>query len=280
MSAPVSLHVAGLAIAVADIERAAGDLREQLQRRRQAHARAAADVVDAPADPRRDPGRAGGGDDVADEGEVARLAAVAEDARSGAARRPPRRSAGTPCRAAGAGRRRRSSAGRRCRRRGWRGRAAQLLGRELASRRRGRAAAASRPRASAALGLAVDRRRRRVDEARARASADRLEQPLRGGDVVAQCSGRSARPSSSARPARPARWKTTSQPSSRSRSVAARRGRPVTSSKRVVVARACEVARLSARRVVVVEAVDADDVAPVGEQRLGEVRADEARRSR
>ena len=102
-----------------------GEPGEQLERAVEAHPRAAADVVHAAADAASAVGRgAGRGHDVGDEGEVARLAAVAEDRRSASpASDRLGRSVGTPCRGAGAGRRRRSSAARRCRRRGWRGRA-------------------------------------------------------------------------------------------------------------------------------------------------------------
>ena len=64
---------------MADVERPGGEAREQLEHLLEAHLASAADVVDAARDVGRDRRGAGRRDDVVDEGEVAPLAAVAED---------------------------------------------------------------------------------------------------------------------------------------------------------------------------------------------------------
>ena len=175
---------------------------EHLERPVQAHARAAADVVDAAGRVRRRRGRAGGRDDVGDEGEVARLAPVAEQPDRRAVQRrlaePPERHVGPLPR----------SVDREVAQRDGRDavlgvvEAAQLLGGELGhavGRERLRGA---RPRASAA-----PRRRRRPTTRTRRRSAARAgpRSPRGAAGWRRRCcarSGRSAGPSSGGRPAR------------------------------------------------------------------------------
>ena len=228
---------------------------EQLERAGEAHARAAADVVDLAADPAGCGRRQHRGDDVADEGEVARLARRRRRSRSARPRPPLRRSAGTPCRAAGAGRRPRRTAARRRRRRARRGRAGTAARPRAWSRRTARAAAGWRPRAWAAppTRRRPTTRRRRRSAAPAPAPTPRAAAAWRG--CCCAGSGRSFWPQLERTPGSAARWKTTSQPSS-SASTPVVDEVGVDEREAVVLARADEVGLLVLARVVVGEAVD------------------------
>ena len=122
------------------------------------------------------------------------------------------------------------------------------------------------------------RRPRTRTRTRSAARARRAPPPAAAGWRARCCagSGRSARPSSSRTPGSAARWKTTSQPLEQRARRRRRRGRRPAARSRRVRARRARLASLLGAPVVVVEAVDADDLAAVGQQRLGQVRADEA----
>ena len=220
-------------------------------------ARAAADVVDAPADAGRGAGGAGRRDDVGDEREVARLPAVAEqldraagDRRSAEA---AERHVGPLARAVD-------------REEPQRHRVdavlgvvepAQLLRRELGDavrRQRLRRGVLARrhPR-----GVAVDRGRGRVDDPPPGA---RRPPPRAAAAWRRRCcgrSGRSACPSSTRTPGSAARWNTTSRPASSGSSAAPARSARM-SRKRSCWRAPLEVRALVGGRVVVGEAVDAE----------------------
>ena len=152
---------------------------------------------------------------------------------------------------------------------------AELLGGQLASRRTARPAAAA---ASSRIGIgdvvAVDRRARRIDEPLERPPDARLEQHLRRLDVVLGVDREIACPSSCARRPAPPGGRRASR-----RRAAPRRSASWIAPRRTG-SRGCprsrrEVALLDRPRVVVGEAVDADDLGAVREQPLAEVRADE-----